>query len=36
MEEHIQDVAAHQHPNNVGMNIGRRDFGIMNELLEEG
>ena len=35
MEEHVQDVASHQHPNNVRMNVGWRDLGVMQELLEE-
>ena len=35
MEEHIQDATPHQHPNDVGMDIGWRNLGIMKELFEK-
>lgn len=35
MEEHIQDATSHQHPNNVRVNVGRRNLGIVQKLLEE-
>ena len=35
MEEHIQDVASHQHPNDVGLNEGGRNLSIVQELFEE-
>ena len=35
MEEHVQDVTSHQHSNNVRMDVGWRDLGIMQELFEE-
>ena len=36
MEEHIQDVASHQHPDNVGMDEGGQNLGKVQELLENG
>lgn len=36
MEKYVQDDAPHQHPNDIGMNVGRRNLGIMKELLEKG
>lgn len=36
MEEHIQDTAPHQHPNNIGINKGWGDLGVVKELLEKG
>ena len=35
MEEHIKDATSHQHPNNVRVNVGKRNLGVMQELLEE-
>ena len=35
MEEHVQDTAPHQHPNNIQVNEGRRNLSIMKKLLEE-
>ena len=35
MEEHIQDATSHQHPDDVRVNVGRRNLGVMQELLEE-
>ena len=35
MEKHIQEVTPHQHPNDIGMNVGRRDLGVIKELLEK-
>ena len=35
MEEHIQDVASHQHLNDVGVNEGGRNLSIVQELFEE-
>ena len=36
VEERNQDAAPYQHPNNIGMNEGWRDLGVMKELLEKG
>ena len=34
VEEHIKDPTPYQHPNDVGMDIGWRNLGVMNELFE--
>lgn len=34
MEEHVQDAAPHQHHNDVRVDIGQRDLGVVQELLE--
>lgn len=36
MEEHIQDDAPHQHPNNIGMNEGWGNLGVVEKLLKNG
>lgn len=35
MEKHIQDATPHQHPNNIGMNEGWGNLGVVEELLEK-
>ena len=35
MEEHIQDAAPYQHPNDVGMNVDWSDLGVMKKLIEK-
>ena len=35
MEEHIQDAATHQHPDDVRVDVGWRNLGVVQELLEE-
>ena len=35
MEKHVQDVASYQHPDNVRMNVGNRNLGVVQELLEK-
>ena len=35
MEKHVQDVASHQHSDNVRMNVGSRNLGVVQELLEK-
>ena len=35
MIEHVQDVAPHQHSNNIWVKEGRGDFGEVKELFEE-
>ena len=35
MEEHIQDVASHQHPDDVDVNEGGRNLSIVQELFED-
>ena len=29
MEEHVQDAASHQHLDNVRMNVGSRNLGVV-------
>lgn len=36
MEQHIQNVAPHQHPDHIGMKESRRNSCVVDELLEEG
>ena len=35
MEEHIQDATSHQHSDEVRMDVGKRNLGAMQELLEK-
>ena len=35
MEEHIQDATSHQHPDDVRVDVGWKNLGVMQELLEE-
>ena len=35
MEEHIQDAATHQHPDDVRVDVGWRNLGVVQELFEE-
>lgn len=35
MKQHAQDVAPHQHPNNIQVNEGWEDFGEVQKLLED-
>lgn len=35
MKKHIQNVATHQHPYDIGMDIRRRNLGVMKELFED-
>ena len=35
MKKHVQDVASHQHLNNIQMNKSQRNFGIIEELFEK-
>lgn len=35
MKEHIQDATSYQHLNNVGMDVGWRNLGVMKELFEK-
>lgn len=35
MKEHIQDATSYQHPNNVGMDVGWRNLGVMKKLFEK-
>ena len=35
MKEHVQDAASHQHPDNVRMNLGSRNLGVVQKLLEK-
>ena len=34
MEEHVQNVASHQQSDNVRMNVGKKNLGVVQELLE--
>ena len=35
VEQHVQNAAPHQHPDYVGMDVGRRDLGEVKKLFEE-
>lgn len=35
LEQHVQNVASHRHPNNIWMEEGWRNLGEVEKLLEE-
>ena len=36
VEHHIQDAAPHQHPHDIGMDVGWRNLSVMEEFFEKG